>query len=1097
MADSVTRTGQGALAETVASGVDPTGQTVASGVDPTGQTLASGVDPTGQTLASDAGASGDLPRAFEVAAGAAGHYALGAEIARGGMGQIRTARDRRLGRTVAIKTLLPGASSELGDRFEREARITARLMHPAIVPVYEAGRLADGQPFYAMKWVAGRSLEQVARQARTLRERLALLPAVITVVDAIAYAHSLRVIHRDLKPHNVLVGDFGETVVIDWGLAKDLAASASEAGAPALPYRAQGVGATRVGHVMGTVPYMPPEQAAGAEVDERADVYALGALLYHVLSGAPPYQGRDSDEVLEAVLRAPPRALSDAAPGVPPALASLVRAAMAREPGDRPTARQLAEQLRRFETGQLVAVHSYSAWELVKRWLGRHRTPVLVGAVALSALLVLGLVSLRGIVRERDRARRAERSERASRVLAERERARAEAGLTALLTEQGRLALLEREPQQAAAALSAAYARGPASPGLELMLAAALAPLEAERVRLEAGGAVRRVRLTDAGPVAWRADGGIASWAAGAGGAGVPTLVRGGWAAADMLALSHDGRVVASARVGQPVMLWDARSGARLGEGAEAPASGPLVALSRDGGLVATASPLALHERGAARARWRWAVGRPPELGPALEEITELSFNADGSRLLVLDKSGVAALVDSATGRVLQRYAHGPDLLLTGAISPRGLILATAARDGSVRVWGTEQALQVATLSGHRDAVSTLAFSPDGALLATGSWDRTVRVWDAFSGALLVTLVGHDSLLADVAFNASGAQLISAARDGSVRVWDLARVLPHSVRHVATVSAATLSPDGALLATASSEDDPAGAVQLFDAVSAAPAGVLALPGGATRVRFSRDGVRLAAGGPAGRVVVWQVAGRQQVAEVVCGAAIEALAFSPDGERLGCAAGGRVQLFATADGARVLEREAPGVSVLEWTQDGARLVTAGQGVEIADGRTGVVTQRWPLPALTGPGGALAPDGAHLLLTLADKSAGVLELGTGGWRALEGAEQAFGLAAAWSPDGALVATCGFDGSARVWSAEGGPILLAPVVHGGMCAALELAAGHLVTGGSDGARLWRLPVEQRAPAEVARVVAAHVPARVLAATAGAVAGAAPVRP
>src|SRR5215813_1095753 len=149
------------------------------------------------------------------------HYAISGEIAKGGMGRVLAARDLRLGRAVAIKELLP-KNRDLARRFEREARITARLQHPSIIHVYEAGVWNGGEPFYAMTRVAGRSLDKVVAELTTLNERLSLLPTVISVVDALAYAHNEGVIHRDLKPANVLVGEVGETVVIDWGLAKDL-----------------------------------------------------------------------------------------------------------------------------------------------------------------------------------------------------------------------------------------------------------------------------------------------------------------------------------------------------------------------------------------------------------------------------------------------------------------------------------------------------------------------------------------------------------------------------------------------------------------------------------------------------------------------------------------------------------------------------------------------------------------------------------------------------------------------------------------------------------------------------------------------------------
>jgi tetratricopeptide (TPR) repeat protein/tRNA A-37 threonylcarbamoyl transferase component Bud32 len=346
------------------------------------------------------------------------HYSGRAVMTQGGMGRIVVAHDRRLRRRVAIKELRT-QSAALRVRFEREALLTARLQHPSIVSIYEAGRWPSGEPFYAMKLVPGRPFDQVIAAASTLDQRMGLLPHVLAIADALAYAHKERVIHRDLKPQNVLVGEFGETVVIDWGLAKDLTDIRPEIDAG--PYRASGeVGATRIGDVLGTPAYMPPEQAEGQPADERADVYAIGAILYYLLAGDAPYAGSTSGEILEAVRRGAPVPLRERQPGLPSDLLAIVDRSMAREPANRyPSGRELAEDLRRFQAGQLVGAHRYSMGQLVRRWLRRHRTPVLVGSVALVVLAAVGAFSLRRIILEQERAE-------AERAAAERHRADAE-----------------------------------------------------------------------------------------------------------------------------------------------------------------------------------------------------------------------------------------------------------------------------------------------------------------------------------------------------------------------------------------------------------------------------------------------------------------------------------------------------------------------------------------------------------------------------------------------------------------------------------------------------------------------------------------------
>jgi serine/threonine protein kinase len=347
------------------------------------------------------------------------HYQIEGEFARGGMGRILLALDRRLGRRIALKELHGDAGPGAPRRFVREALVTARLQHPAIVPVYEAGRWPDGRPFYAMKLVEGRSLDALLREATTLPSRLALLPHLIAVAEAVAYAHDRRVVHRDLKPANVLVGPFGETVVVDWGLARELGAGgvvAHDEGGDARP-PAIAEGETVTGTVLGTPNYMPPEQAQGLPADERADVYALGAMLYFLLTGAPPHAGKSSAEALAAAAAGAVEGVERREPDAPPDLVAVVRKSMAPSPEDRyPSARELAQDLRRFQTGQLVSAYRYSTRDLLRRFVARHRAALAVAAVLTAALVVAvatGFVAVRRQARlaeaERDRARLAAR----------------------------------------------------------------------------------------------------------------------------------------------------------------------------------------------------------------------------------------------------------------------------------------------------------------------------------------------------------------------------------------------------------------------------------------------------------------------------------------------------------------------------------------------------------------------------------------------------------------------------------------------------------------------------------------------------------------
>jgi serine/threonine protein kinase len=310
------------------------------------------------------------------------------ELASGGMGRITRVFDRRLGREVAVKEML---DRSLRTRFEREVWITARLQHPAIVPIYEAGTFPDGSTFYTMRLVPGRSLADAIAEAPTLEARLRLLPHVRAAAEAVAYAHSRGVIHRDLKPGNILVGEFGETVVIDWGLAKQAGDAELE-----VTSRASKPNLTRMGSVLGTPCFMSPSTAAGIPADATDDVYALGAILYNLLAGEPPYwdsSPHDSDALIAATIARPPTPIALRAPEAPTDLHAIVEHAMPRDNSAARTATQFLEELARFETGQLLVSKSYRLRELVFRWLRQHRLGVTLAVLAvISAVLVGGLL---------------------------------------------------------------------------------------------------------------------------------------------------------------------------------------------------------------------------------------------------------------------------------------------------------------------------------------------------------------------------------------------------------------------------------------------------------------------------------------------------------------------------------------------------------------------------------------------------------------------------------------------------------------------------------------------------------------------------------
>jgi WD40 repeat protein/tRNA A-37 threonylcarbamoyl transferase component Bud32 len=681
------------------------------------------------------------------------------ELARGGLGRVFRARDPRTGRIVAIKEVLHPVP-EIIARFAREALVTANLQHPSIVPVYEVGTWGDGEPFYAMKLVAGRTLDRVIIEAPTTDARVALVPHVIAVADALAYAHSEGVIHRDLKPSNVIVGAYGETVVIDWGLAKSVAIEDVEdiAAGSTIPPNMQ---ETVAGSVLGTPAYMPPEQARGEPLDEHADVYAIGALLYHMLTGKRPYGDvSDVSELIEAVAKRAVTPILELAPDAPTELVAIAEKAMAREKQDRyPTAQGLATDLRRFQTGKLVGAHRYSRMQLVRRWVQRHAAAVGVASVAVIVLAVMGVISVRRITSERDEAQRQGEIAREREIAANTASAEAKRRLADSLEELGRQALIDNHPERALPMLAAAAdSRETATPTLGLLAAqaraaytglVAIAPppkSPATSGALAAGGTRILVADKDGRVSAWDVGARAIQWTVDAG-ATIAVSPDG----TKFLATTADGTLsLRAVEDGHVLDTWKLGAQSSVVTFGWAP-DGSRFAFAGDDGRFVIGTP-----------------GQTEVVDVGLRKSTTyaVAFSPDSTRVATGGSDGTITISDARTGATVASLRETPrEIAAIEWIDNDQLV--DGDDKGIVRLWRASQRRVVRRFEQGK-AIYALAVGPDW--VAAAGDGEVVRTWSLETGALGAELVGH-GLGVDVATSAAG-WLVTGDELGVVRVWD-------------------------------------------------------------------------------------------------------------------------------------------------------------------------------------------------------------------------------------------------------------------------------------------------------------------------------------
>ena len=975
-------------------------------------------------------------------------YAVGPQVARGGIGRVMMARDQRLDRPVAIKELLVRSEAQV-QRFVREAALTARLQHPAIVPIYEAGRWSDGEPFYAMKLVSGRTLSDLIDEKRTLAERLSLLPHVLTVAQAIAYAHSQRILHRDLKPANVLVGEFGETVVIDWGLAKGLVDDdpPTSVRSPAV----SGDGLTLDGAVVGTPAYMPPEQAAGAQVDERADVYAIGAMLYHLIAAVPPYHDVSWQRLFAMIATEAPRPLEEHAPTISDELCAIVNKAMARDPAARyQTAKALADDLHRFQTGQIVAAHTYSTARLLRRFWQRNRTALSIAASAIAFVtaVVIGAFVETEAQRQTALARGLEAEEARNvadeaRKVADEARAAAEAAARQATARADDMTLLRaqdalaRDPNEALAWLKALSPSFSNTREVRRLASDARARGISRAFRGHTGHVNDVVALPDGTRfVSASDDGTVRIWDVAT---ATSRVLTGHTDEVWRVVPFPDGRRIVSASKDATARIWDTDTGAELSR-FDIPSPPRYLFVRKDGSLVGCSTQMR-------RAAWVWQPGAASArlLGDP-EALARCAVSQDGLRSVLEDKDGTVTWLETDSGRrhpmgTVVPVARGEWWMSAdGRIALRG----TTAPTGRWKIerWDLDTGQRRAfSLAGESERI--LLTKAGDRLIAAGA--ERVEIHDTKTGALVRRMPGHGAPINEIDMQDDEHVLISGGFDHSVRTWDLVTGETHSYAGLASVASTVDAwPDGRSVIAASS----AGDVRLFGPGSGAA--LTDHKGPAFGLAVSAAG-RAASIDDTGTLRITDVAGKQVAEHAVPAATGLRLVASPDRNRYAGAAweeglertdpdppgaNKRAALvLGTFDADRPTLVQVPAqVCHIAWHPDGeAMFVALMDGTIQKVNLDGAVTEIDRLRAL-GLVLAVAPDGASLAVGSSDGLVRVIELATGRHRDLGHHRQAVsalaysraGLLASGSRDHTFRIWRPSDGTSRSFQASGGGVL-----------------------------------------------------------------------
>jgi WD40 repeat protein len=915
-----------------------------------------------------------------------GAYDLLEEIAHGNMGVVYRARHRELGRLVALKTISRGpvAGRDALARFRTEASAVARLQHPNIVQIFEIGE-ADGLPYVVLEFIGGGSLSQrLSGRPCEPRDAARLVECLALATD---YAHRQGVLHRDLKPANVLLTSEGTPKIVDFGIAKlsDRQDSPTEAG-----------------EVFGTPAYMAPEQARGhaATVGPAGDIYALGAILYELLTGRPPFVGESPLAILSQVLYEEPIAPERLHAGLPRDLSTICLKCLEKEPHRRYAgARKLAEDLGYFLAGEPIRARPSGVAERTWKWMKRRPSMAVLLAVTIAAAMALLLGVLLHNARLSDAVAEARQSQAEAKTAAE-----------------------EADRQRAATASQAELARRQLDKARRSLYTIQLAQVE-ESWRISPQRALALLEDEERCPshlrdFAWRLYYHLCTQ---------DRILETGDSPVHSLAADSDTGLVAAGFANGAVQTWDVTTGEKRPGLPSLPGDISALAIARGGEFLIAANHdtmvrrLDIKSGGVRNAPWRgdgpataavisrdkrWLVlgGRDGNIRlwdpSTLAEKSRIKAHSGEVRTVVFSRDG-NSLITAGLDRSVCRWSlpglveqdrfvwEGPDRVSEVAVSPDASSLAVSAigpgdRGSSLSTWSLETRTRKATSVPLFESLGALAFSPDGKTVATGSEDRTVRLWDVNTCTERLVLKGHGNPVRKVAFFADGNTLVSAGVDRNIQIWSLkGRCFQDALPpHGSPIIAMAIAPRGPWLATGGAD----GTIKFYD------------------IRSQRE----RATAPARHGKIWS------------------LAFAPGGDRL--AAGhedGAVTLWSVPDGKEleVLQAHQLRVWCVAFSADGSLLATAAEDAkaklwQVAGWRERTTYDGHGLAMLAA---GFSHDGKRLATGRSDGKVEIWEVATGVRRAVLDGHTKGVLVAAFSPNGKWLVTGGIDSIVQVWDTD----------------------------------------------------------------------------